>query len=146
MSVAPGELFAYLWPCAGALLVVADQVSKSVVLAQRRTPCGQQGFRPRIRVCLNRRTGIAGLPRRYACLLLIAASAGSFAAIQMLPVHRSSAEFCLAIALAGAIGNLIDLVRRGAIIDFIDLRIWPVFNLADACIVAGAGGLLWLMI
>jgi len=146
MSVTSSELFAYLWPCAGALLIVADQISKSVVLARRPTPANRYGFRPRISVCLNRRTGIAGLPRRYAYLLLIVAAGGSFAAIQMLPLYRLSAEFCLTIALAGAIGNFIDLVRRGAIVDFIDLRIWPVFNLADACIVAGTGGLLWLMI
>jgi len=146
MSVTSSELFAYLWPCAGALIIGADQISKSVVLAQSRTPCNQHGFRPRISVYLNRRSGIAGLPRRYAYLLLIVASGGSLAAIQMLPIHRLSAEFCLTIALAGAIGNLIDLARRGAIVDFIDLRIWPVFNLADASIVAGTGGLLWLMI
>jgi signal peptidase II len=30
-------------------------------------------------------------------------------------------------------------VRRGGIIDFIDLKIWPVFNIADAAIVIGAG-------
>lgn len=38
----------------------------------------------------------------------------------------------------GAAGNLIDGVRRGAITDFIDLQVWPVFNLADTAIVTGA--------
>ena len=33
--------------------------------------------------------------------------------------------------LAGAIGNLIDRLRLGYVIDFINLQIWPVFNLAD---------------
>jgi lipoprotein signal peptidase len=45
----------------------------------------------------------------------------------------------LGIALGGAASNLIDRVRRGGIIDFIDLKIWPVFNIADAAIVIGAG-------
>ena len=41
-------------------------------------------------------------------------------------------------SLGGAMGNLIDGIGRRAVIDFIDLRVWPVFNLADAAIVAGA--------
>lgn len=40
--------------------------------------------------------------------------------------------------LGGAIGNLIDRVVYGYVIDFIDLQIWPVFNLADSAITVGA--------
>ncbi len=43
--------------------------------------------------------------------------------------------------MGGAAGNLVDrLLRsnRGAVIDFIDLRFWPTFNVADSCIVIGA--------
>lgn len=43
-----------------------------------------------------------------------------------------------ALVLGGAIGNLVDRVRVGHVIDFIDLRFWPVFNLADAAITVGA--------
>jgi signal peptidase II len=39
---------------------------------------------------------------------------------------------------AGCIGNLIDRVLYGFVIDFIDLRVWPVFNIADASITLGA--------
>ena len=39
--------------------------------------------------------------------------------------------------LGGTIGNLIDRVRLGHVIDFIDLRVWPVFNIADLAITAG---------
>lgn len=39
--------------------------------------------------------------------------------------------------LAGTIGNLIDRIRLGYVIDFIDLRIWPVFNIADIVITIG---------
>ena len=39
--------------------------------------------------------------------------------------------------LAGAIGNLIDRILFGYVIDFIDFRIWPVFNLADSAITIG---------
>ena len=40
--------------------------------------------------------------------------------------------------LGGAIGNLIDRISYGYVIDFIDFRIWPVFNIADSAITIGA--------
>jgi signal peptidase II len=40
--------------------------------------------------------------------------------------------------LGGAIGNLIDRIVNGYVIDFIDFRIWPVFNIADSAITIGA--------
>jgi signal peptidase II len=43
----------------------------------------------------------------------------------------------LGLVLGGALGNLSDRVRLGYVIDFVDVRWWPVFNLADSCIVAG---------
>lgn len=45
----------------------------------------------------------------------------------------------LNLVLAGAIGNLIDRILLGYVIDFFDFRIWPVFNIADISIVIGAG-------
>ncbi len=44
----------------------------------------------------------------------------------------------LSLILAGAIGNLIDRVRFGYVIDFLDFRVWPVFNVADSAITIGA--------
>jgi len=40
--------------------------------------------------------------------------------------------------LGGAIGNLIDRIIYGHVIDFIDFRVWPVFNIADSAITIGA--------
>jgi signal peptidase II len=40
--------------------------------------------------------------------------------------------------LGGAIGNIIDRVRFGHVIDFLDFRVWPVFNVADSAITVGA--------
>ncbi len=40
-------------------------------------------------------------------------------------------------ALGGAAGNLLDILRRQHVVDFIDLGWWPVFNLADVAIVGG---------
>lgn len=45
--------------------------------------------------------------------------------------------------LSGAIGNLIDRILFGFVRDFIDLRIWPVFNLADSFMVIGILLLIW---
>ena len=44
----------------------------------------------------------------------------------------------LGLILGGAMGNLIDRVRFGSVVDFLDFRIWPVFNVADSCITVGA--------
>jgi signal peptidase II len=42
-----------------------------------------------------------------------------------------------ALLIGGALGNLADRAREGAVIDFIDLPLWPTFNLADVSIVLG---------
>lgn len=55
-------------------------------------------------------------------------------------------RFCLALILGGAIGNLIDRLRFGYVVDFLDFRIWPVFNLADSAITLGAIFLIWRLI
>lgn len=47
--------------------------------------------------------------------------------------------------LGGAIGNLVDRVREGAVIDFIDPVAWPAFNVADMAIVAGVAVLLYVL-
>ncbi|HID57276.1 TPA: signal peptidase II [Candidatus Poribacteria bacterium] len=44
----------------------------------------------------------------------------------------------LGFLLGGALGNLIDRVRLGYVVDFIDFRWWPSFNLADASVFIGA--------
>ena len=46
-------------------------------------------------------------------------------------------RWALSLILGGAIGNWIDRLRFAAVIDFIDFRVWPVFNLADAAITTG---------
>ncbi len=49
----------------------------------------------------------------------------------------------LAFILAGALGNLIDRLRFGYVVDFLDFRIWPVFNIADSAITIAAIMLGW---
>jgi signal peptidase II len=52
-------------------------------------------------------------------------------------------KISLSLILGGAIGNLIDRIRFGFVVDFLDLRVWPVFNFADAMITIAAVALTW---
>lgn len=51
--------------------------------------------------------------------------------------------FSYGLILGGALSNIYDRIFRGFVIDYIDLRIWPVFNIADSCISIGIIILLW---
>jgi signal peptidase II len=46
-------------------------------------------------------------------------------------------HFGMSLLLGGVIGNLIDRIRYGYVIDFLDFKIWPVFNVADIALVLG---------
>jgi len=46
-------------------------------------------------------------------------------------------RWALSLILGGAVGNWIDRLRFTAVVDFIDFRVWPVFNLADTAITIG---------
>ncbi|MBI3552068.1 MAG: signal peptidase II [Elusimicrobia bacterium] len=51
----------------------------------------------------------------------------------------------LVLVAGGAVGNLYDRVAYGYVVDFLDFRVWPVFNLADSCVTIGACCLAWGM-
>ena len=57
--------------------------------------------------------------------------------VRRLPAQPRLARIALGLALGGAVGNLIDRLRLGYVIDFIDFRFWPVFNVADSAVVVG---------
>ncbi len=54
-------------------------------------------------------------------------------------------QFSVGMLLGGTIGNLIDRLLQGAVTDFIDFRIWPVFNLADSAVTIGVAILIVLL-
>lgn len=85
--------------------------------------------------------GIAfGLFRGYGSLLFLIISLSILALILLSPFFAKGG--CLygssfALILGGALGNWIDRFRFHAVVDFLDFRVWPVFNLADSAITVG---------
>lgn len=55
-------------------------------------------------------------------------------------------NLALIFILGGAIGNLIDRLRFGYVVDFLDFRVWPVFNIADSAITVAALLLTWELV
>lgn len=49
----------------------------------------------------------------------------------------------IGLLLGGAAGNLLDRIQTGLVVDFLDFRVWPVFNIADIGICVGAGMLMF---
>ena len=48
-------------------------------------------------------------------------------------------QYGVGLLVGGAIGNLYDRLQNGLVVDFLDFRFWPVFNIADVAICVGAG-------
>lgn len=63
------------------------------------------------------------------------------------PADHDLATVGYSLIFSGAVGNLIDRVRLGEVVDFLDFHIkdfhWPAFNVADSFVCIGAGLLLW---
>ena len=83
----------------------------------------------------------AGLQQGF--LITVALAASAFI-LYLLARHGHQRLFALALAmiLGGAVGNVIDRIAYGHVIDFLDFHLggwhWPAFNLADSAIVGGA--------
>ncbi|MDD4600249.1 Lipoprotein signal peptidase [bioreactor metagenome] len=60
-----------------------------------------------------------------------------------IPATLKLLRFGLGLLAGGSIGNVIDRVRTGYVVDFFDFRIWPVFNIADIAIVCGVFSVIW---
>ncbi len=126
-----------------AVVVALDQATKTWAL--------HHAVRPRhvvwtLRLALTFNSGAAfGLGRGSTTLLV---GGAVVLVVVLLGLGRRASRTAnawsvaaMGLLLGGAVGNLVDrLVRQhhGAVIDFIDLRWWPVFNVADASITIGA--------
>ena len=126
-----------------ALVAAADQISKAVVLA--RWPLASTVIAPRafvsIRCQLNRQgalaalVGVPALAALWAGLVLLTVLTLRYGLLG----HEAFASIGLGAMVGGATGNVLDRLRRGAVVDFVAIGPWPVFNLADAALVAGTG-------
>jgi signal peptidase II len=88
----------------------------------------------------------AGWQRWFFIVIAFAASGWI---VYLLRKHPGQTLFCLALSLvlAGALGNVIDRILFGAVVDFLDFHAygwhWPAFNVADSAITCGAALLIW---
>ena len=148
-----------LWLALAALVVLLDQLSKWLILGAY-----QLGDATRITGFFNivraHNTGAAfsflaggsGWQRWFFVALALAAS-GFIVWLLRQHAGQKLFSFSLAMILGGAVGNVIDRLQHGYVVDFLDFH-WPfldglfyrghfpAFNLADAAITAGAVGLI----
>ena len=91
----------------------------------------------------------AGFSPFWRTLLLVgvAVFAILFLGVLLYRSHQPWEAFALGLILGGAIGNLLDRIRLGWVVDFIHLHwhdlSWPVFNLADSAITVGVALMVW---
>lgn len=133
----------FSWLFLTVALVLFDRITKlwaasALVLGQPQPLVGS-GIR------LTRVHNIGGafgiFPGNGAAFVAISAAV-SVVLFLLLILRRSRSvvlRIGLAVVLAGAVGNLIDRIAYGYVLDFFEIRGFPVFNLADACVTIGAG-------
>jgi signal peptidase II len=145
-------------PVAVALVLLTDQVSKFFVTAWLGR--GQSWdivpwLVPIFRITHVTNTGVAfGLFPRGGDFFIVVAAIVIVAILiyyRHLPDGQWPVRVALGLQLGGAVGNLVDRLRQGFVVDFIDLNFWPlhnwpVFNLADGSIVSGVVLLTLLML
>ena len=125
----------------GLAVIVTDQITKFLALSflsHRPTVPVLPGV---FHLTLVHNSGVAfGLFQGYGLLVTLATM------ILLIGLFRTALRsgqgvlipVCLGLILGGAVGNVIDRVRFGGVVDFLDFRVWPVFNVADSCITVGA--------
>lgn len=122
-------------------VAAADQATKAVV----RAVAGRLPWEPLpgLRVVLVENTGISFSRLAGAGWLTLAVAAVAAGVTCVLPFAPSRLRPALGLVLGGAVGNLADRLRWGAVTDFVAAWGWPAFNVADVAIVAGTA---WLVV
>ena len=136
------------WLWLSALAVILDQASKQLVIASMRL-YESIAVAPFFNLTYVQNTGAAfsflsdagGWQRWFFSVLALAVSIVLTVWLARLKDNETLLAISLALILGGAIGNLIDRVRYGYVIDFLDVYYqswhWPAFNVADSAISLG---------
>ena len=132
-----------------AIFFLLDQLSKFLVRAY--LPFGHsypdRGF---FRFTHAENTGSAfGILQGHNTPLIFVSFVGIFVLAmiyQSQPRPTALLRLSLGLQIGGALGNLVDRFRLGAVTDFIDVGPWPIFNLADASIISGLALLGWILL
>jgi signal peptidase II len=134
---------------AGLVLVAVlalDQLTKRLV-AHSIAPGERIAVLPGIHLVHTRNHGVAfGLEAGHGTLVAILVGLALLGLLVYFVTHSSRPLIWLAtgLLLGGALGNLLDRIRTGSVLDFVQLPLgWPPFNLADASIVLGVALLLF---
>ncbi len=129
-----------LFLAAAALVVCADQLTKSLASDFLASPGSVRlaGF-VHLTYVENRGAAFGVLQNQTLFFVLVGllVVTGLTLSYRRLPSLAPVLSVCLGLQLGGALGNLIDRLRQGYVVDFVDLTWWPVFNVADAAIVVG---------
>lgn len=137
------------WGGAGATLAVVlaiDQATKALVVSSLQRGETNEVFFG-VELTNTRNSGVAfGFLQDSGAIVavLIAVALSLLLAYFAANAARPWLWLPVGMLLGGAAGNLVDRVREGAVIDFIDPPAWPAFNVADSCIVVGVLVLLYV--
>lgn len=129
------------------LIVAADQAAKQIAIASVEPGTSTNVFFG-LDIANTRNTGIAfGAFRGGGIIVAVLIGVSLALLIAYFALHLSMPLLWLPVGMlvGGALGNLADRAREGAVIDFIDPVAWPAFNLADASIVLGVLTLLYVV-
>jgi len=121
------------------IAVVLDQVSKGIVRAEVQ-PGERIDLFAGVELVRVANSGIAFGMFEDAGAIVLVISAVAFAGLLglfLISAERPGLWLPIGLLAGGAIGNLVDRVREGAVTDFIDPPSWPAFNLADIEITTG---------
>jgi len=123
---------------AAVSVIAADQASKALILSRSWAVDSNAGFFAIRRALTRRGPPMFAVSTRTLAGLWIASMAVAAVLLQRgIIADNAMSGIGIGAALGGAAGNIADRWRHGAIVDFIAIGRWPVFNLADAAIVAG---------
>ena len=131
---------------AGAILLF-DQITKAMIVASRMLGEADPVF-PGIELNYVRNDGVAfGALGGGGAIVYVLTTVAVSALVAYFAVKADTRWLWLPVgAIAGgALGNLADRARDGAVIDFIDPIAWPAFNIADIAIVVGILGFVWVL-